>query len=247
MASTAAASSFPQPTAPRLGAARCHNVVRILSESLRSEGQRSAPVTVWGVGPPTRTIRIPAPDHDPGALSSGDSAYPLSWRPLLAVHQRLGPHQEHRPTRPWEQPAERCEQRTVLGLQTRAVDAGGAAPPARDVAPRSRSPWPPLTGSSAGPAQGCGAAPGRRTTRPQQPPPTKASKRRRIVVVRQVAPGGDGHDRLLALHGPRRRMGQSCAPQFPSSRLGRGSAAPIRLGTEIGSGPHSVIEPTLGW
>jgi hypothetical protein len=49
-----------------------------------------------------------------------------------------------------------------------AVDAGGAAPRAPGVIPGSRSRWPPPTGSRAGPAQGCGAAPSRRTTRPHQ-------------------------------------------------------------------------------
>jgi hypothetical protein len=56
--------------------------------------------------------------------------------------------------------------------------------------------------SSPGCHQGHGAAPSRRTTRPHRPPPTEASKRRRIVVVRQAVPAGDGHDRLLASHGP---------------------------------------------
>jgi Aldehyde dehydrogenase family len=36
---------------------------------------------------------------------------------LVPAQQRLGPHQEDRPARPWEQPAERREQRTVGGLQ----------------------------------------------------------------------------------------------------------------------------------
>jgi hypothetical protein len=49
-----------------------------------------------------------------------------------------------------------------------AVDAGGAAPQARGVTPGSRSLWPPPTESRAGPARGCGAALGRRTTRPHQ-------------------------------------------------------------------------------
>jgi hypothetical protein len=49
-----------------------------------------------------------------------------------------------------------------------AVDAGGVAPRARGVRPGSRSPWPPPSGSRAGPARGCGAAPGRRTTTPHE-------------------------------------------------------------------------------
>ena len=49
-----------------------------------------------------------------------------------------------------------------------AVDAGGVAPRARGAIPGSRSRWPPPSGSRAGPARGCGAAPGRRTTRPHE-------------------------------------------------------------------------------
>jgi len=86
----------------------------------------------------------------------------------VPAQQCLGPHQEHRPTRPREQTAQRREQRTIFRLQVGAVDAGGAAPQARGVTPGSRSPWPPRTGSRAGSAQGCGAAPGRRMTRPHQ-------------------------------------------------------------------------------
>jgi hypothetical protein len=68
------------------------------------------------------------------------------------------------------------------------VDAGGVAPKVRGVTPGSRSPWRLPTDSRAAPAPGYGAAPGRRTTRPQRPPPTKASKRRRIVALRQAGP-----------------------------------------------------------
>jgi hypothetical protein len=49
-----------------------------------------------------------------------------------------------------------------------AGDAGGATPQARGAAPRSRPRWPTPTESSAGPARGCDAGPGRRTTRPRR-------------------------------------------------------------------------------
>jgi hypothetical protein len=35
-----------------------------------------------------------------------------------------------------------------------------------------------------------------------RPRPTKASKRRRIVALHRAVHAGDGHDRLLAPHGP---------------------------------------------
>jgi hypothetical protein len=54
-----------------------------------------------------------------------------------------------------------------------AEDAGGGAPQARGVTPESQSPWPLPTDSRAGPARGCGAAPGRRTTKPHRPPSRK--------------------------------------------------------------------------
>jgi hypothetical protein len=41
---------------------------------------------------------------------------PANHAPVPA-QQRLGLHQEHRPARPWQQPAERREQRSVGGLQ----------------------------------------------------------------------------------------------------------------------------------
>jgi hypothetical protein len=55
------------------------------------------------------------------------------------------------------------------------VGVGGVAPQARGATPGSRPGWLPLIGSRAGPAQGCGAARGRRTTRAHGPPPMKAS------------------------------------------------------------------------
>jgi hypothetical protein len=48
-----------------------------------NSGRPSGPV-----GPPTRTIRIPAPDHDPGALSSGDSGPPSSSVPVNHAVER---------------------------------------------------------------------------------------------------------------------------------------------------------------
>ena len=143
-----------------------------------------------------RFVRERRPSHAGARVSPA----PADHAPV-PVQQRLGLHQEHRPARPWQQPAERREQRSVGGLQPGPGGAGGAAPPAPGVTPGSRSPWPLPTRSRAGSAQGCGAAPGRRTTRPQRPPPTKVSKRRRIVTCHQAIAAGHGHDRLLAPHG----------------------------------------------
>jgi hypothetical protein len=106
-----------------------------------------------------------------------------------------------------------------------ARGAGGAAPPARGVAPGSRSPWPRPTTSRAGSAQGCGARPARRTTKPQRPPPTRASKQRRIVTCHQAIAAGHGHDRLLAPHGL--SSGQ------PSPRLSRLTGDCIRSHTLV--------------
>jgi hypothetical protein len=96
-----------------------------------------------------------------------------------------------------------------------AVDADGAAPQARGVTPGSRSSWPAPTESKAGAAQGCDAAPGRRTTRPHRPASRRASQRGRIVTLRQATSAGDGHDRLLAPHA--QGSGAMCTARSTSS------------------------------
>ena len=116
------------------------------------------------------------------------------------AQRRLGPHQKHRPARPWEQPAQRRKQRPVGGLR------------------RGRGCWRRSTASSwrntrisislasaeqsrARSAQGHGALPSRGTTRPQ-PPSTKAASDG-ASALRQAIPAGHRPDRLLAPHGPR--------------------------------------------
>ncbi len=59
--------------ASRPGAARCRNVVRILSKSLLGSETRSALLRYLCIAPPTQTIRIPTPHFHSGAVSSGDS------------------------------------------------------------------------------------------------------------------------------------------------------------------------------
>jgi hypothetical protein len=78
--------------------------------------------------------------------------------------------------------------------------------------PGFRSPWPPATGHRAGPTQGCDAAPGGRTTRPQEAPPTKASKRRRLVALRQAGPAGHRPIDFWHPTGSGRVPTNSCSP-----------------------------------
>ena len=56
-------------------------------------------------------VRERGPSHVGGRVGPT----PADHAPVPA--QRLRLHQEHRPARPWEQPAERREQRPVGGLQ----------------------------------------------------------------------------------------------------------------------------------
>jgi len=57
-------------------------------------------------------VRERRPSHAGARVSPA----PADQAPVPA-QQRLGLHQEHRPARPWQQPAERREQRSVGGLQ----------------------------------------------------------------------------------------------------------------------------------
>jgi hypothetical protein len=77
----------PLVAPPRILASKPHD------QLLRLVGYRRPSMGGGGVGP------APA-DHAP-----------------VPAQQRLGLHQEHRPARPWEQPAQRRKQRPVGGLQ----------------------------------------------------------------------------------------------------------------------------------
>ena len=107
------------------------------------------------------------------------------------------------------------------------------------VTPGSRSPWPPPTTSRAGPAQGCGAAPDRRTTRSHETSTTRASKRGRSVTLRQAVPAGGVHDRLLAPHG---HPGPAEVPidrSGPRSRIST-SAVTVKVAKRSASGPDTA-------
>jgi hypothetical protein len=143
----------------------------------------------------------------------------------VPAQQRRWAYQKARPARPWEQPAQRREQRPVGGLQAGPVAVGGAAP-------GSRARWRLPTDSRARSTRGCGVAPGRRMTRPRRPPPTKASKRRRIVALRQAEAAGHRPNRLLAPHVP-----SSCWPSGkPASRTRRVGPPGLPRGPETRSG-----------
>jgi hypothetical protein len=62
----------------------------------------------------------PADDDVDPVGSRGGRVGPVSAdHAPVPAQQRLRLHQEHRPARPWEQPAQRRQQRTVTGLQVR--------------------------------------------------------------------------------------------------------------------------------
>ena len=136
------------------------------------------------------------------------------------------------------------------------MGVGGAAPPAPGVTPGSRSPWPPSTTSRAGPAQGCGAAPDRRTTRSHETSTTRASKRGRSVALRQAVPAGGVHDRLLAPHGFTLQLaarlpepGTSAAEAMVDAR-GEESRCRVRSrlpNSRRGRCPRCWIGPASGW
>src|SRR6266511_748009 len=61
----------------------CLSTLSYTATGVVNSGRPSGPV-----GPPTRTIRIPAPHHHAGALSSGDSREALVWRSVEVVVER---------------------------------------------------------------------------------------------------------------------------------------------------------------
>jgi hypothetical protein len=130
----------------------------------------------------------------------------------VPAQQRLWLHQEHRPTCPWEHPAERRKQRTVLWLQ-----AGPwmlAAQHRKLVAQYQNLDFLGLCRAEAEQDQLEAAAQRQVDERPDhtRPPPTKASKRRRIVALHQAVLAGDGHNRLLAPHGSKSPGPVRCRP-----------------------------------
>ena len=123
-----------------------------------------APAWVLASKPDDELLEV-VRERGPSHMGARVPPAPADQAPVPA-QQRLGLHQEHRQRGRGSRLSAASSVR-VAGCSL-ARDAGGAAPPAGGVTPGSRSPWPLPTGSRAGSAQGCGAAPGRPTTRPHE-------------------------------------------------------------------------------
>jgi hypothetical protein len=114
------------------------------------------------------------------------------------VQQRPWSYQEHRPARPWEDPAERRQQRAVGGLQVGPWVL--AAQHRKLVAQHQDLDLLGLRRPEAKQDQRKGTAQRQVDERPDHNPSPRGEgkERGRIVVLHHAVPAGQGHDRLVA-------------------------------------------------